>query len=78
MKRTASARRNSRSRGSSKRLDKRERFVVCVKNEAYKASLELRLLRIVDESDEDYLYPASYFIAIALPAPIARAVRRAS
>jgi hypothetical protein len=51
-------------------------FVVCVKNEGYPASLELRkiyqvlpdaravehqMIRVIDESGEDYLYPANYF-----------------
>jgi hypothetical protein len=51
-------------------------YVVCVRNNGYFASLELRkiyslvpdktagksgLLRAVDESEEDYLYPADYF-----------------
>lgn len=54
------------------------RFVVCVNNVRYPASLELHEiyrvlhdekaesdgdLRIVDESGEDYLYPAEYFVA---------------
>jgi hypothetical protein len=54
-------------------------FVVCINNEDYPASLELhkiyRLvpdedaaadvgLRIINESGEDYLYPASYFSPI--------------
>lgn len=58
-----------------------KQFVVCVRNEGYEASLELRkidevlddpeaaldsLLRVVDE-DEDYLYPASWFRTIQLP-----------
>ena len=58
-----------------------KQFVVCVRNEGYEESLELRkiyevlddpeaaldsLLRVVDE-DEDYLYPASWFRTIQLP-----------
>ena len=58
------------------------RFIVCVKNEGYAASLELRkiyqvipdaraaehqLVRVVDESGEDYLYPADYFVSSELP-----------
>ena len=58
------------------------RFVICVKNAKYPASLELRkiyrvlrdadaaeygLLRVVDESGEDYLYPANGFVPIDLP-----------
>jgi hypothetical protein len=32
-------------------------------------------LRIVDESGEDYLYPASYFVFIDLPQKAERALR---
>lgn len=68
-------------------------FVVCVRNEAYPASLELRklypvirdqaaakrqLLRVIDESGEDYLYPAEYFIAVKLPQHISRVIAAAS
>ena len=57
-------------------------FVLCVKNEGYPASLELRkmyqvipdnyadkhrLIRVIDESGEDYLYPADCFVHIELP-----------
>jgi hypothetical protein len=57
-------------------------FVVCVKNENYPASLEVRkiyktlpdpqaaqhqMIRVVDESDEDYLYPMDYFVSIEMP-----------
>jgi len=57
-------------------------YAVCIKNEEYPASLEVRkiyriipdtrsaehqLVRVVDESGEDYLYPADYFIPIELP-----------
>lgn len=68
------------------------RFVVCVKNRGFVASLELRkiyramtdvaaesrgLIRVVDESGEDYLFPASCFVAIELSAPAARAIAAA-
>ena len=68
-------------------------FVVCVKNKDYAASLELRKLyrvvpdavaaklrqiRVIDESGEDYLYPASYFVALQLPQAAERAVLRAT
>ena len=67
----------------------RHRFVVCVRNEDYPASLERRKiyrvlpdpdaqrhgqLRVVDESGEDYVYPAVLFLPIELPAPVRRAV----
>jgi hypothetical protein len=69
------------------------RFVVCVKNKDYAASLELRKLyqvvsdetaakvrqiRVIDESGEDYLYPEEYFVAVQLPEAAERAVRRAA
>ena len=68
-------------------------FVVCVKNESYAASLELRKLyqviadetaaklrqtRVIDESGEDYLYPAEYFVPVQLPQSAEKAVRRAA
>lgn len=57
-------------------------FVVCIQNSGYPASLELHKiyrvvpdeeairegdLRIVDESGEDYLYPAEWFAPVELP-----------
>ncbi|MBL1210203.1 hypothetical protein [Geminocystis sp. GBBB08] len=57
-------------------------FAVCLNNQNYPASLELHKiyrvipdeeakldedLRIIDESGEDYLYPATYFSLIELP-----------
>lgn len=65
---------------SSKRT--KARFAICVNNEGYPASLELHKvyrvlpdkdaeqdgdLRVIDESGEDYLYPAEYFILVELP-----------
>ena len=58
------------------------RFVVCVKNKDYAASLELRKLyrvvsdeeaakllqiRAITESGEDYLCPEEYFVAVQRP-----------
>lgn len=66
-----------------------KQLVVCVENDGYAASLEKRkiyvairdvvadkhnMLRIVDESGEDYLYPKTFFRPIALPQAIKRAV----
>ena len=57
-------------------------FVICINNEGNEASLERgnvyqvvgdsrsvehNLLRVIDESGEDYLFPDSYFVAIELP-----------
>lgn len=70
-----------------------KQLVVCVDNEGYRASLEKRkiyvalrdsaaekhgLMRIIDESGEDYLYPKPYFRAIALPQAVRRAVLAAA
>ena len=56
-------------------------IVVCVRNDNYLASLELRKIyqvipdpraaayqriRVIDESGEDYLYPENYFVPIRL------------
>lgn len=58
------------------------KYVFCVKNDDYPASLELRkvyrvvsdtkavehqYIRIIDESGEDYLFPRDYFVSIKLP-----------
>jgi len=36
------------------------------------------LIRVVDESGDDYLYPARFFRKLALPAELQRALRTAS
>jgi len=66
-----------------------KQLIVCVDNEGYPASLEKRkiyvalrdasaekngMLRVVDESGEDYLYPKALFRSIALPQAVRRAV----
>jgi hypothetical protein len=58
------------------------RFAVCIDNSEYPASLERHKvyrvlpdkeaerdgdLRVIDESGEDYLYPADYFVLVDLP-----------
>jgi len=68
-------------------------FVVCIKNDGYRASLEKRkiyvalrdaqadehgFVRIIDESGDDYLYPKSMFRAIALPQAVKKAVLSAA
>ena len=74
-------------------MSKARPLVICVKNDGYEVSLELRkiylavpdadseqhgLRRVIDESGEDYLYPGSFFVEIALPHPIRRAVLTAA
>ena len=68
-------------------------FVICIQNEGYPASLELwkvyrvlpdekaakhQLVRVVDESGEDYLYSESYFAPINLPQAVEEALLKAS
>ena len=36
------------------------------------------LIRVIDESGEDYLYPSSYFFLIALPLGVRRALSKAN
>jgi hypothetical protein len=70
-----------------------KQLVVCVSNEGYPASLEKRkiylalrdttadkrgLIRVVDESGDDYLYPKTFFRSIALPQAIKKAVLAAA
>jgi hypothetical protein len=99
MKHMGSARRNTKSSGFSTEPKVREpktseaRFVLCVRNKDYPASLELRKVyqllpddaatrhrqvRVIDESGEDYLYPEEYFVPIKLPPVAEKAVLGAS
>ena len=38
----------------------------------------IKQLRIIDESGEDYLYPADYFVSIRLPQAVEKAGLQAS
>ena len=73
--------------------EKEARFAVCVNNAAYPASLELHKiyrilpdedaevdgdLRVIDESGEDYLYPADYFVMVELPKAVEKSLLRAA
>lgn len=75
------------------RRSKISQYAVCLSNTGYKASLELRklyavlddsgaetdnLIRVIDESGEDYLYPARLFQRVELPAELQRKLRLAS
>jgi hypothetical protein len=68
-------------------------LVVCIDNEGYLASIEKRkiyvalpdaaaekhgLLRVIDESGEDYLYPKAMFRSLALPQSVRKAVLAAA
>jgi hypothetical protein len=69
------------------RPDSAESFVLCVDNGGYPESLEVRkvyavlpdkraaandYVRVIDETGEDYLYPAKYFVPIQLPPEVAK------
>lgn len=66
-------------------------FAVCINNSEYPASLEVHKLyrvlpdkeaeregnlRVVDESGEDDLYPADYFVLVEFPANMTRALKK--
>ncbi len=42
-----------------------------------KPAVALDHIRVIDESDDDYLYPSDYFMAIDLPKPLAEAMAAA-
>jgi len=67
-------------------------FAVCINNRGYPVSVELHKIyrvlpdvdaardgdiRVVDESGEDYLYPAKDFVAIEVPDEVRGALVRA-
>ncbi len=67
----------------------KKQFVICIDNTDYEASLILKkiyevipdeqaakddLLRIIDESGEDYLYHTSHFILVELPLEVEQAL----
>jgi len=69
------------------------RFVICIRNSGYLASLELRklyevlddpvaekddMVRVIDESGEDYLFPSDMFVAAPLPTAVEEAVLHAT
>jgi len=68
-------------------------LVICVDNSGYEVSLERRkiyvsipdaaasrkgLVRVIDESGDDYLYPQERFVSATLPASVRRAVLHAA
>jgi hypothetical protein len=77
-------------RQAKKRASK---FAVCINNSGYPASLELHKIyrvlpdedaaadgdvRIIDESGEDYLYPADRFVPIAVPESVQKSLLKAA
>ena len=70
-----------------------KQLVICIAITGYEVSLErrkiyvampdaraekLEQIRVIDESGEDYLYPQEYFVAVALPHSIRKAVLEAA
>lgn len=70
-----------------------DKYCVCVNNEGYAASLESRkiyrvlpdvvaekhgMVRVIDESGEDYLYPATSFLEITLSPVVREALKLAA
>jgi len=68
-------------------MDNKRQFALCIDNTDYEASLIPRkiyevipdkkaalddLIRIIDESGEDYLYHTSYFVFVEFPTEIER------
>lgn len=69
------------------------KFVVCINNDDYLASLELHKiyrvlpdedaaldgdLRVIDESGEDYLYSAKRFVPIVVPEAVQKSLLKAA
>jgi hypothetical protein len=69
------------------------RFAICIQNTDYPAALEVRkiyqvladddatahqYMRVIDESGDDYLYPADYFLMIELPQTVQDAILHAA
>ena len=74
-------------------MRRKHQFLLCVKNDGYPVALEVRklyrevpdpkaaahrLVRVIDESGEDYLYPEDYFVPIELPLSVKKAFSGAS
>ncbi len=70
----------------------KKKFVICVRNEGAE-DLEIskvyrilpdtraakdKFIRVIDESGEDYLYPADYFVPLELPREAERALSGAT
>lgn len=68
-------------------------LVICIQNTDYPAALERRkiyeivpdasasrlgLVRVIDESGEDYLYPSDYFIPMEFPHMVREAILHAA
>lgn len=65
------------------------RFAICLNNKGYEDDLKMRTVyqilpdesaarsnyvRVVDETGEDYLYPAAYFVPVEVPREVEKAL----
>ena len=90
MRQPESAGAKSRSRGPSV-IERTTKYVICVLNDGYEVSLEIgkvyrhlpeekncpkSLVRVIDESGEDYLLPRALFKPVVLSASVQRALSR--
>lgn len=63
------------------------RFAICINNTDYPDDLQVRTvyqilpdesaaksdyIRVIDETGEDYLYPATYFVLVEVPSEVAK------
>jgi len=74
-------------------MKKRLKYFVCIHNDGYAVSLDVRkiyvglpdsaaellgMVRVIDESGEDYLYPRDLFAPIALPSVVRQELKLAA
>lgn len=67
----------------------KQEFVICINNQDYPASLQLwkvyrvlpdekgarhKMIRVIDESGEDYLFSANNFVSVQLPQAVESAM----
>ncbi len=70
---------------------RKKTFAICIENEGYTVSLEKRkvyeicpperndpesMIRVIDESGEDYLFPRKWFLPLELPTEARRVLAR--
>jgi hypothetical protein len=68
-----------------------QHYVICIRNDDYPASLELRklyavlddsfavqhgMIRVIDESGEDFLYPSEFFVSVETPTSIEKTLAK--
>ena len=91
-KKTLAGAARQRAREMTAKHNRDAQFAVCIDNEGYKASLELGklyrilpdkdaqshgLVRVIDESGEDYAYSVNRFHSMKVPSVVERALSHA-